>query len=64
MILRPTLPAILTLLAVISGQLSDECNADETEINFSRDVLPILSNKCFVCHGPDTTDAEMLRLDS
>ncbi|MEC9096892.1 MAG: PSD1 and planctomycete cytochrome C domain-containing protein, partial [Planctomycetota bacterium] len=33
------------------------------DVDFARDVLPILSNKCFVCHGPDSTDADMLRLD-
>ena len=33
-------------------------------IDFSRDILPILSDKCFVCHGPDTQDTEQLRLDS
>ena len=33
-------------------------------IDFSRQVLPILSEKCFVCHGPDGTDADVLRLDS
>ena len=33
------------------------------EIQFSRDVLPVLSNKCFVCHGPDAKKNE-LRLDS
>ncbi|MEZ6109543.1 MAG: c-type cytochrome domain-containing protein [Pirellulaceae bacterium] len=30
----------------------------------SREVLPLLSNKCFVCHGPDTADESSLRLDS
>ena len=34
------------------------------DVDFARDVLPILSNKCFVCHGPDSNDAEMLRLDT
>jgi hypothetical protein len=32
-------------------------------IDFSRDVLPILSDKCFVCHGPDSEEG-LLRLDS
>ncbi|GAB5439723.1 MAG: DUF1553 domain-containing protein [Fuerstiella sp.] len=34
--------------------------------DFSRDVLPILSDKCFVCHGPDAAELgeDMRRLDS
>ncbi|NNE91519.1 MAG: DUF1549 domain-containing protein, partial [Verrucomicrobiales bacterium] len=31
--------------------------------DFAREVLPILSNKCFVCHGPDAEEDEV-RLDS
>ena len=34
------------------------------KIDFAREILPILSNKCFVCHGPDVQDAEFLRLDT
>lgn len=37
--------------------------AAETPIDFARQILPLLSNKCFVCHGPDTKDGD-LRLDS
>ena len=33
------------------------------EVDFATDVLPILSNKCFVCHGPDAKDG-LVRLDS
>ena len=37
---------------------------DAAAVNFSRDVLPILSENCLLCHGPDakTRKAE-LRLD-
>ena len=34
------------------------------EIDFNRDVRPILSGKCFACHGPDARSLQGgLRLD-
>lgn len=34
------------------------------EVSFSRDVLPVLSDRCFHCHGPDDSNREAeLRLD-
>jgi len=38
--------------------------AAETPVDFSREILPILSNKCFICHGPDSRKEDLLRLDS
>lgn len=35
------------------------------EVDFNRDVRPILSDRCFKCHGPDTSNQDSeFRLDS
>ena len=36
----------------------------EPKVDFAKQVLPILSDKCFVCHGPDSETESDLRLDS
>src|SRR2546429_7882449 len=40
-------------------------SASSQPIDFNRDIRPILSDKCFACHGPDATAKKIkLRLDS
>jgi hypothetical protein len=39
--------------------------ASAGRIDFSRDIRPILSDKCFVCHGPDApNNKSKLRFDT
>src|ERR1043166_4814196 len=33
-------------------------------VEFNRDIRPILADKCFTCHGPDSGKKLPLRLDS
>ncbi|MBD3674157.1 MAG: DUF1553 domain-containing protein [Planctomycetaceae bacterium] len=47
------------ILILASGALRAE-----DEISFNRDIRPILSDKCFFCHGPDKEERKAdLRLD-
>ena len=51
----------ITVIAILNC-LAATANAQPA--SFSRDVLPILSDRCFHCHGPDEGHREAeLRLD-
>lgn len=56
--------ALLISTALASPVLSVETETDAYTVDFSREILPILSDKCFVCHGPDVQDEDGLRLDT
>ena len=53
---------ILFMTTVLLGVAGDFCQA--VDVDFSRDIRPLLSDKCFRCHGPDAGNRQGdLRLD-
>ncbi|MFZ4767374.1 MAG: DUF1549 domain-containing protein, partial [Roseimicrobium sp.] len=58
------------MLAILRGStfafiaLASLSAAEQAQVTFNRDVRPLLSDKCFHCHGPDPSHREAkLRLD-
>jgi mono/diheme cytochrome c family protein len=48
-----------------AAQNSASARQPARQIDFNRDIRPILADKCFACHGPDAVNKKIkLRLDS
>src|SRR5688500_15788048 len=55
------MPRLLLLSILLAATIA---RGAEPRIDFNRDVRPILSDKCFFCHGPDEKHrSAKLRLD-
>ena len=64
-IVSPSMPSRLFCLLPCQFVLCLLCiSVRADEVNFRRDILPVLSDKCFSCHGPDESQrAADFRLD-
>ncbi len=61
---RARFPALYLWLFASALALGPQAAAEPGPISYNRDILPILSNSCFSCHGPDEkAREEELRLD-
>src|ERR1043165_9087424 len=62
--MRKTLRQLSTAGIVLIAASHAQAAPPSSAINYSRDILPILSDNCYHCHGPDEKARKAkLRLD-
>ncbi len=61
---RKTMPLCCRASAWFAVMLCGVVSGEE-KVDFNRDIRPLLSNRCFACHGPDEAERQAnLRLDT
>lgn len=62
--MKSSIPLFLISATMLGYGALGSTAQEKKSVNFDRDVLPILSQKCYKCHGPDAAKAAAgLRLD-
>jgi hypothetical protein len=65
---KPSGPALVVLWIALIALDATADDASNRPIDFNREIRPILSNRCFACHGPDAAKrkglSKPLRLDT
>jgi mono/diheme cytochrome c family protein len=55
-------PVVVSVVLVLVGLTLAPRQSQAAEVDYAREVQPLLARRCFACHGPDTQEAG-LRLD-
>ena len=60
------LPIVLILPGIVPGRsVAGDAGPERARVEFNRQIRPILADKCFACHGPDSQHRQAsLRLDT